>query len=178
MNTHYPKTLAIAVGVAGFVAFFSMFMSLARAGDADDRQYLAGLNMNEYRGCGFVHAASIGYLQQQAPEPAACAEAKEQFQGDWNRCYTFVLFTYNRRNGTSMPPDSIKGLGMIGCSMLMDNVPEPKAKKAAEQSLGAFDLSPALGGDARLRPPRRTDGGRLYPTSPAIPTPAMKAREH
>lgn len=32
MNTHYPKTLAIAVGVAAFVAFFATFASLSRAG--------------------------------------------------------------------------------------------------------------------------------------------------
>jgi hypothetical protein len=36
MNTHYPKTLAVAIGVAAFVAFFATFASLsrARAGDA------------------------------------------------------------------------------------------------------------------------------------------------
>jgi hypothetical protein len=31
MNTHYPKTLAVAVGVTAFVAFFTMFASVARA---------------------------------------------------------------------------------------------------------------------------------------------------
>ena len=38
MKTNYPKTLAIAVGVTAFVAFFATFASLsrARAGDVDD----------------------------------------------------------------------------------------------------------------------------------------------
>lgn len=115
----------------------------ARDNSLERLKALAGLSRNEYRGCGFVHVASVGYISQQAPEPFACTEAKQEFNDSQDRCVAFVLFTYNRTHRGSLPTN-VKGLGMIGCAMLVDNVPEAEARKTTEQLLGWLDLSPAL----------------------------------
>jgi hypothetical protein len=39
MKTHYPKTLAVAVGVTAFVAFFAAFASLAHAQTAPNAAF-------------------------------------------------------------------------------------------------------------------------------------------
>ena len=128
-------------GVTWCLVFVTIIAaSPARAGTLDqensDRKWLGGLTRNEYRGCAFVDVASSGFMPQRAPEPWVCAEAKQEFNGDRDRCITFVTFTYNRKHRGTDVPTNVKGLGMFGCAMLVDNIPSRKPGKQPSTHLG------------------------------------------